>query len=282
MGIDNAAAKMILLLSNIAGENLSNSLILGHQRNYIGMGLRRRLASELNIPLESLSGKYADSFIRSVGADNFQILDISKYEQAQIIHDLSTPIPQNLKGKFSVVMDIGTSEHVYNVSQSLSNIRDMCAEKGQVLMLSPANNYLGHGFYQFSPELFFRTFGKEYGFEIDALYLIKNSLFKEKWYELTDPKVLKRRGTINTARRCYIGVIATKISEPQVLQDPFQSDYIEAWNEVKVTRMGSIYLKSPFYLRRVLDFTVIAFLSRVRNRIKPKKFQWEKGSFIPK
>lgn len=282
MGIDNAAAKMILLLGNVARENMSNSVILGHQRNHLDSKLKKRIARELNVSLDTLSGRYADSFLDAVGAKNFQVLDISNYENAQIIHDLCTPIPENLRNRFSVVMDIGTSEHVYNVSQSLSNIRAMCTVTGQIMMLSPANHYLGHGFYQFSPELFFRAFGKEYGFEIHSLYLIKNSMFKQKWYELTDPKIMKRRGTINTGKRCYVGVIATKTLDVENDRDPFQSDYVEVWNEAKVTKMGSIYLNSPQYVQRALDKTLIALLSKLRNRISPQKFQWKDGSYIPK
>ena len=280
MGIDNAAAKMILLLSNIAGDNLSNSLVLGHQRNHLSPGFKKRLALELNVPIKELNEKYADNFLTAVGAKNFQVLDISNYENAQIIHDLCIPVPEKLKGAFTVVMDIGTSEHVFNVTQSISNIRDMCALNGQVLMLSPANHFLGHGFYQFSPELFFRAFSKDYGFEIHALYLIKNTLFRQRWYELKDPKILQRRGTISTASRCYIGVIATKIGEPAILQNPFQSDYVEVWNQTKISRLGAIYLNLPLQVQRILDFTLVALLSKIRNRIKPKKLMWADGRFV--
>jgi hypothetical protein len=35
--------------------------------------------------------------------------------------------------------------------------------------VTPANNQMGHGFYQFSPELFFRVFSQENGYLLRAL-----------------------------------------------------------------------------------------------------------------
>lgn len=281
MGIDTIAAKMILLLKNTSGQNLENTLVLGRQRNHIGLQFKKRIASELGISSKALSAKYADDFLLAVGAKDFQVLDISNYESAQVIQDLNIPIPDNLHNKFSVVMDIGTSEHIYDVAQSLANIRNLCNIGGQIMVLSPANRFLGHGFYQFSPELFFRAFGQEFGFDIHALYLIKDAPFKQRWYELADPKNLGRRGNISTSKRCFIGVIATKVSEQREIHNPFQSDYVDAWGKSQVSRLGAKYLALPPLAQRILDITLIAVLRRFRNRISPQKFHWKDGAYIP-
>lgn len=231
---------------------------------------------------EVFSAEYADGFLTSIGAKDFQVLDVSDYEGAKVIHDLNLPIPESLREKFSVVMDIGTSEHVYSAVQSISNIRDLCEVGGHVLMLSPANNYLGHGFYQFSPELLFRAFDKEYGFEISSLYLIKKGLFREEWYELADPRNMKRRGNIQTRKRCYIGVLARKVSTVGDPDSPQQSDYVSAWEERRVSKLGAIYLGMPPVIRRLIEFTVLAIYTRFRNRLTPQRFHWQNGSFKPK
>lgn len=281
MGIDTIAAKMILLLKNTSGQNLENTLVLGRQRNHIGLKFKKRISSELGISSKALSTRYADEFLFAVGAKSFQVLDMSNYEGAQVIQDLNIPIPDNLHNKFSVVMDIGTSEHVYDVAQSLANIRNLCNIGGQIMVVSPANRFLGHGFYQFSPELFFRAFGQEYGFDIQTLYLIKDSLFKQRWYQLADPKNLGRRGNISTGKRCFIGVIATKVSEKQNIHSPLQSDYVDAWSENQVSRLGAKYLALPPLVQRFLDITAIAVLRKFRNRISPQKFYWKDGAYIP-
>jgi hypothetical protein len=179
-------------------------------------------------------------------------------------------------------MDIGTSEHVYNAVQSIANIRDMCKVGGHVLMLSPANNYLGHGFYQFSPELFFRSFDKEYGFEISSLYLIKMRQFGQTWYELADPRNIKRRGNIPTRKRCYIGVIARKVSSEGEMESPQQSDYVSAWEDRSVSKLGAIYLDLPRSLRRLVEVVVLDPRSRIRGKLAAQRFDWRDGSYMPR
>lgn len=280
MGIDSTAAKMILLMRSTAGVNFDETLILGHQKNYIGLSLRKKLSHEFQIKSKDLLGEYADAFLNTVGIERFQILDISPYEGATVIQDLNWPVPDSLNGKFTTVIDIGTSEHVYNASQSIANIKSLCKVGGSVMILSPANNHLGHGFYQFSPELFFRSFDNESGFKIESMYLIKKNLFWNSWYELTDPKNRRRRGTIHTKRRCYLGVIATKIENMERLVNPQQSDYVSAWTGSKTTKLGEMYLSFPKTIRKFLDFTIIAILEKWRSRLKHQKFSWENGSYL--
>lgn len=281
MGIDNTAAKMILLMKSTPGVKFDETLILGHQKNYIGQSLRKKLSREYKVDSRNLSGEYADTFLKTIGIERFQILDISPYEGATVIQDLNLPVPASLHESFSSVIDIGTSEHVYNASQSIANIKNVCAVGGSVMILSPANNHLGHGFYQFSPELFFRSFDTESGFKIESVYLIKQYLFWNSWYELTDPKNRRRRGTIHTKRRCYLGVIAIKIKGEDKSVSPQQSDYVSTWEESKTTKLGEIYLSSPKAIRHFLDLTIIAILEKWRSRLNRQKFYWENGSYLP-
>lgn len=63
---------------------------------------------------------------------------------------------------------------------------------GLVLMSLPANNEMGHGFYQFSPDLFYRVFCEEKGYQLRGLYLVP--LYSEGvWLKVNDPAVLCER-----------------------------------------------------------------------------------------
>lgn len=281
LGIDNNAARMLLLVCNIPNIDLQNVLTLGHQKNYITPRLQRCISRELGVPRASLSNDYSDGFMNAIGVKNLQTLDISGYENATILHDLNAPIPDSLRNQFSLVVDIGTSEHVYNVTQSLENLRNLCKDQGHVLVVSPANNWLGHGFYQFSPELFFRAFDREYGFEIHSLYLIKKRTFGESWYALNDPKNVGRRGTIFTNKRCYIAVIASKSVSVTIVGSPQQSDYVSAWEGQEVSKLGSVYLRMPQFFRGILDRTVINIRMRIRNKLTPIRFRWHRGKYLP-
>lgn len=86
-------------------------------------------------------------------------LDISGYEGAEYVWDLNKPIPQHLKNVFGTVIDSGSLEHVFNVSEALMNMNRLTAQGGRIIHFTPANNYLEHGFYQFSPTLFTDYYG---------------------------------------------------------------------------------------------------------------------------
>ncbi len=282
MGIDNAAARMILLLKSDPDVSFDRTLTFGRQKNYIGASLQSQIIRHLKVSKSNLKETYADGFLSGIGAKELQFLDFSPYENANVIQDLNFPIPETLKEKYSVVMDIGTSEHVYNVSQSLQNLKDLCRINGHVLIVSPANSHLGHGFYQFSPELFYRTFDTENGFEIVSLFLIKKSLFRESWYRLSDPKNMSRRGSVYTRKSCYIAAIAKKITPAETGLAPQQSDYESAWETREVSSLGAVYLRMPQLVKRILDVTIISLLSVYRNRLTPINFHWQDGKYIPR
>jgi len=276
MGIDNTAAKMLMLLRNQSGVNLKQTIVLGRQHNYVGPILRRKIQNSLGLSKSALhlSSKYADDFFSALGMENLEILDLSDYEGATILHDLNTPISPVLREKFLTVIDIGTSEHIYNITQALQNLKDLCALNGYLLIISPANSWLGHGFYQFSPELFFRTFDSKSGFEIQNLFLIKHKISGDAWYELTDPKSKGRRGTILTKNRCTIAVLAHKVSLERTQFLPQQSDYEPAWDGPSVSKLGSLYLSMPWLFRRVIEITILKVKNRYDNRLSSIRFTW--------
>jgi len=286
MGIDNAAAKMLLLLRNEPGVDFSKTIILGRQHNYIGPVLRRAVQSNFKLSRKSLplESEYADEFLETLGISNPSILDASDYEGASILHDLNKPIPSSLKCQFSTVIDIGSIEHVYNVPQAIQNLKDLCAVDGLILIVSPSNNWLGHGFYQFSPEFFFRTFDAPSGFEIRKLFLIKLKFTGNIWYSLIDPKILGRRGTIVSRRRCLIAVIATKVSASTTGLQPQQSDYESVWESRSISRLGALYLSLPWILRKSIELTLIPAKTRFanRNRMARVRFGWRNGCLVLK
>ena len=284
MGIDNVAAKLLILLRNEQGIDLNKTVILGRQHNYVGPLLRRRIKIEFGVSKHSLplDSEYADELLEILGIVKPDILDVSSYESANVLHDMNKPIPEELVGKYSTVIDVGTSEHVYNITQALENLKSLCAPRGFILMVSPANNWLGHGFYQFSPELFFRAFDTPSGFEIRNLFLVKLKPFGSIWYELNDPKIMGRRGTIITKRRSYVAVIATKISSSASQSQPQQSDYESAWAEPRISKLGSLYLSMPWVMRRLIELTMIPAKNRLKNKMKPVRFQWVEGRLVTK
>lgn len=95
------------------------------------------------------------AFFGLLGLGDVLAVDYSAFESAEVVHDLNQPVPSELRNRFGLVVDGGTIEHVFDVRQCLSNIAAMLKPGGRVVHMAPANNYVNHGFYQFSPTFFF-------------------------------------------------------------------------------------------------------------------------------
>ena len=103
--------------------------------------------------------KYCDDMlIKYFGATKVDSIDYSDYEGANIIHDMNEPLEST--EEYDTVIDSGTLEHVFNINEAFKNITKLCKVGGQILHALPANNNCGHGFWQFSPELFFAMYSE--------------------------------------------------------------------------------------------------------------------------
>jgi hypothetical protein len=104
----------------------------------------------------STAGPISDrQFFQLLGFASLEALDFADFEGAEITHDLNRPVPQELVGRYDLIVDAGTTEHVFDVRQALVNYASMLKTGGRIFHSSPANNQLNHGFYQLSPGLYF-------------------------------------------------------------------------------------------------------------------------------
>jgi len=172
---------------------------------------------------------FAESFFRELGADSVESIDASEFEGATIIADLNRPLPESLRRRFSVVFDGGTLEHVFDIATALRSCLDMVELGGHYLGTSPANNWPGHGFYQISPELVFRTLSQDSGFEIRGVFIAELRR-RQRWYLIRDPKDHGRRVYWRNPYRTQIVTVARR-NELIDLSNfiPQQSDYVARW-----------------------------------------------------
>jgi hypothetical protein len=165
-----------------------------------------------------------------LGAIAVDSVDANAFEEASIIHDLNQPMPADLQERYDMVFDGGTLEHVFNFPTALRSCLGLPKVGGHFLMTSPANNQMGHGFYQFSPELFFRVFSEDNGYQLRALFLVPT--FSEgNWYKIKDPAIVDARVGHNAAvMELSIFAIAQRTKlVPLFLHPPQQSDYRAEW-----------------------------------------------------
>jgi hypothetical protein len=85
-------------------------------------------------------------------SQNLFSMDVSDFEEADIIHDLNVPIDNSLASKFDLVFDGGTIEHVFSTKDALFNMCRLCKVGGIVVNYSPVD-FINHGFINLSAEI---------------------------------------------------------------------------------------------------------------------------------
>ncbi len=100
-----------------------------------------------------------ESFFQALGFTSVESLDVSASEGASIVFDLNAAAtPNNLRACCDVLFDGGTLEHVFHLPNALARCTDLIRSDGWFVHIGPMNNYVDHGFYQFSPTFCFDWF----------------------------------------------------------------------------------------------------------------------------
>lgn len=229
MGFNHSGTRLLMHAAK-QGLDFSSVLTIGRQGLHLSKDALNANLREFgfveNAETVLNEGKgYAESFLKNIGAKNVQSLDASDYESADIIQDMNQPIPDNLKNKFSTVIDGGSLEHVFNFPVAIKNCMEMIQPGGYYIGITPCNNLFGHGFYQFSPELYFRVFSKENGFEmLDVIFYQDRK--HSSWYSVKDPNEVKSRVILSNSYPSYLFIMAKRVEVKNIFSTtPQQSDY---------------------------------------------------------
>ena len=238
MGINRDTAAF-LCEARATGATFGRVLTLGRQNlNFDRAGLRALGAQHGVDGAEEAHDAYCEPFFaRFLGSESVEAIDNSGYEGAALVHDLNHPIPGGWDQRYDAVVDGGTLEHVFNFPLALANCMRMVRTGGRLFIFTPANNQLGHGFYQFSPELFYRTLAPAHGFEIEKMLAVQFRYASTedgsvgRPYRVADPACVGSRITLVNSRPVTLMIQARKTAH---LEDPFstipqQSDYAEIW-----------------------------------------------------
>lgn len=229
MGFDINGVRL-LINSKKEGVNFNKVVMIGRQGLHLPYSELKKLLSDLSINNEidynAENEKYAESFLKSLGAFLVDSIDASDYENATIIHDMNNNIPENLKFKYTTVIDGGSLEHIFNFPVAIKSCMELIEKGGYYIGITPTNNFLGHGFYQFSPELYYRVFSENNGFKIIKMLFYTESNNLSQLYSVKDPNDVKHRVTLVNSFPSYLFVIAQKTEVKNIFSlYPQQSDY---------------------------------------------------------
>lgn len=176
------------------------------------------------------SGGFCEGLFHSLWPEcKVESFDYSGFEGATVVHDMNTPLPSPYKQRYDLVIDGGTLEHIFNYPNAIKNALEMPREGGFFVTITPANNAMGHGFYQFSPELLFRLLSPANGYELcDLLVFVQRP--RSPWYRVSDPAAVGCRVELRNRHRVYMLAVARRVRVCEILKSiPQQSDYSARW-----------------------------------------------------
>ncbi len=251
MGIGSCTTRMILeehKRSPFAGKVLQ----LGRQDIRLSIEEFKAHAQEHQVPLRTTSFQQVEkadirdtptiddrSFFTALGFESVESLDASAFEKAEIIWDLNQPIPEKYHSSYDLIYDGGTLEHVFHTPIALENIFHLLKPGGRIIHHSPANNYVDHGFYSFSPTLFYDYYTAN-GFDIEKSYITENEIDHFKPVEVYEyrPGSLDHLsfGGFVGGKMLAIFFVARKKATSTGDRYPTQGHYQKTWPELNPTK----------------------------------------------
>lgn len=209
-------------------RKLGNCVTLGRQRVAVA-GFEAKSCG-----FDGLDTAFLDEFAEDVltkyfGAAPVRSVDGSSYEGSTFEADFNDRLSLRM-GTWDSILDFGTLEHVFNVPNLLDSIRNSLAVGGIVIHVVPSNNFNGHGFYQFAPELFMEYYSAKNGFR-SSCFLATSGL-PGKWMKLVREHHRGRISPKTSGAPTSLIVFGIKTNEVESCSAPYQQDYIDSWDSM--------------------------------------------------
>lgn len=194
---------------------------------------------------------HQDVLFKSLGFEKVESLDYYSNEEAKHVLDLNQLIPENLHNEYDMVFDGGTLEHCFDVKTVLTNTVKFLKIGGYVIHANPISGWINHGFYQFSPTLYYDFYSINGFIDLEMKILIDDNYYIDYRGQRLPYDFL--------GDRAILIFIAKKDKEMEEILNPIQSEYVQkfgngsniAKNNIK-TKFNFNYLKKIFLFKNIL------------------------------
>ena len=214
-------------------KGAQRGLILGRQKMHMPeRRMNRFLKSLAGMGIDTTAADisqpdgFTETLLTRLGYPTIEAMDFTDKEGAAHIHDLNKPCPDHLKGQFDIVIDGGTTEHIFYIGTALDTCHELLAPGGVVLSYVSADGWFGHGFFQTGPDVPWRYWHHARGYEMLEVSIVPRKL-PGHITAIPDPTGQPRGGERALSGPHMILTAARKPLVDPAYAPPIQGHYIE-------------------------------------------------------
>ena len=172
MGISLIPAMFLARNAHHASDG-TRALVLGRQKLHMPPPKRARFLKAVSMHGFDLAegditqpDGFTETLLSALGYPPFEAMDFTDKEGAAHVHDLNLPVPDDLREAFDLVLDGGTTEHIFHIGQALMSCHEMIRPGGLMMGYVSADGWFGHGFFQTGPDVPWRFWHHHLGYEM--------------------------------------------------------------------------------------------------------------------
>lgn len=214
-------------------DGSGRGLVLGRQRLHLPPHGVRRLANRvrefgIDVTPGDLTQEdgFTEALLSAFGYPKMEALDFTAAEGAEHVHDLNEPVPDSLRERFDVVLDGGTTEHVFHIGRALETCHEMLKPGGVMLSFVSGDGWFGHGFFQTGPDVPWRYWHHCLGYEVLEVGAQERS-GKRRYYRIPDPTGVARGGERSFGGPTMLLYAMRKPEKARERTSPVQGHYID-------------------------------------------------------
>lgn len=223
-----------MFLARHAGlvRDMANGAILGRQKLHMRgrrlerfVGAARAHGHVLTEETITQPDGFTEALFAALGYPPLEAVDFTDKEGAPHIHDLNLPVPPELRERFDLVIDGGTTEHVFHIGQAIENCHAMLRPGGLMLAFIACDGWFGHGFFQTGPDVPWRYWHHARGCEMIEVSVV-NRKVPRRIVPIPDPTGRPRGGEMALQGPHMLLYACRKPLESPPYANPVQSHYV--------------------------------------------------------
>ena len=170
---------LFLARHRAAVQGKERGIILGRQKLHmperkVGRFLKHLRGLGLTLTADDITQEdgFTETLFKSLGYPVIEAMDFTTQEGAAHVHDLNLPLRPQLHGQFDLVIDGGTTEHIFHIGTALDTCHQLLKPGGIMMCFVAADGWFGHGFFQTGPDVPWRYWHHARGYEMLEVSLV--------------------------------------------------------------------------------------------------------------